>query len=358
VSSSVEGLDPSDVTVSDTKGRLFSASSTGGADVTAGDTQAEQTRAYEDAVSSQLNATLAKVLGPNHAVVQVSADLNFDQHQTTTESFGSNTPAPTLSETTNNETFTGTGAGQAAGILNAAGTTATTTGNGSSYTKNDASRTFAVPKVTDQVTQAPGTIKRLSVAVALDGNDKAINPTTVQQLVAAAVGIQASRGDTLSVDVLPFDTSVQTQAAKDLKAAATARSSDQMLSLAKSAALIVAVLFVLALLLRSNRKQVRMPLALPLAELGPARGAELVPAFATAGMPVAAAMGGVMEGPAPLSMGSHGSFDPSIAAFEAPTLVPAVAVAGPPPELAALIERQPEEVAELLRGWLSDRRGA
>src|SRR4051812_12635910 len=105
VSSSVEGLDPDSVTVADAKGTLLSAPGTGGLAASMGDARAQQTRTYEDNVSKSLQDMLATVIGPGHSVVRVTADLDFDQRSTTTETYG-NKNATALNETTSKETFT------------------------------------------------------------------------------------------------------------------------------------------------------------------------------------------------------------------------------------------------------------
>lgn len=346
VATSVPGLDPSAVTVADTAGDILSATGSSGQSLAAGGTDMTQTKSYEDGLAASLTRMLNTVLGPNHAVVQVSADLDFSQRQTTTESFPNATPAPAVSETTDSESFNGTGASQqAAGVLATTPTANTATAGtaGDSYKKDQATRTYAVPKVTDQVNQAPGTLKRLSVAVALDSSAKGADKATVAQLISAAAGITPSRGDTVAVDVLPFDTTAAKQASKDLKAAASAQSMTGMVSMAKTGVLLLAVLGVLFVLLRSSKRQaVRVPLAIPhaLAELEPG------PAPATYELVGAGARSSLAadRGSAPLPAIIHDAGRASISS------------SGAPPELANLIDHQPDEVAHLLRGWLGDRR--
>src|SRR4051794_15096677 len=185
VSSSVEGLNPDDVSVADAKGNLLSAPGDGG-DVAAGDARSSQTKGYEDQLSKSLQDMLGQVIGPNHAVVRVTADLNFDQKSTTTETYDKDAP-PVLSQSTSTETYNNAAGTPAATGTLGAGTTATiASGNASVYNKSDNTQTNAVGKVTQQVKQAPGAVTRLSIAVALDSNAKSADQNTVQQLVSAA----------------------------------------------------------------------------------------------------------------------------------------------------------------------------
>lgn len=54
-----------------------------------------------------------------------------------------------------------------------------------------------------QALSAPGSIKRVSVAVALQGVPQELSAAAVEQLIASAVGIDRSRGDSVAVLLLP-----------------------------------------------------------------------------------------------------------------------------------------------------------
>jgi flagellar M-ring protein FliF len=62
---------------------------------------------------------------------------------------------------------------------------------------------YSVGRRVEQILSAPGSIKRLSVAVALRGAPAELSNTEVEQLVANAVGIDRSRGDSVKVSLLP-----------------------------------------------------------------------------------------------------------------------------------------------------------
>src|SRR4051794_1378629 len=221
VSSSVEGLTPDNVTVADSKGTVLSAPGTEGVAGAVGDTQSQQEKTYEDSVSQSLQDMLATVIGPGHSVVRVTADLDFDQRSTTTETFANDKQAPALSESTSNEKFTGTSNPAAGGgVLGPNGNTTATTAGAGDYAKDTAERTFAVGKVTSTVKQAPGAVKRLSIAVVLDSNAKGADKATVERLVTAAAGVSTVRGDTVAVDTMSFDTTAAKAAQKELDSAA------------------------------------------------------------------------------------------------------------------------------------------
>src|SRR5205823_7702084 len=121
-------------------------------------------------------------------------------------------------------------------------------GGNSNYSKEDASRTLGVDKTTSQVKQTPGAVKKLSVAVAVDSKAKSADPTTIQNLIGAAAGIDAQRGDTVAVQQVSFDDTAAKQAQKELKQAAQAKSREGLMSSAKTGVVLLVVGLVLFLL--------------------------------------------------------------------------------------------------------------
>jgi flagellar M-ring protein FliF len=347
VAGSVEGLTPEAVTVADNAGHVLSAPGDGGLDAS-GDAQASQARTFEDGLARSIEDMLAPVTGAGGAVVRVKADLDFDQRSTTTESFAQ--PAagqtnPLVTESTSQETFAGPGASAAAGGV--LGTNGQATGNAAStannYSKNSADRSFAVGKVTEQVKAAPGKVSRLSVAVLLDDKVKAA-PAEVTNLVNAAAGIDGKRGDVVTVAAMAFDHSATDAAAKEQKTAASARSKAQLMNLVRTVGVLLIVLVALFLAWRSARKagvtRYPVPGVLP---AGPVQAEALHAALTALG---AGAKAGALEAAdAGDSRSRHDKERPALSA--APDVND---------ELAELIDRQPDEVASILRGWLADRR--
>lgn len=342
VSSSVEALAPDDVTVADSKGNILSASGqTGGR--AAADARATATQTYEQQLSKSVQDMLAKVLGPGNAAVQVRADLDLDQTKRTTETFDTTNGDKPINEAVANEVYAADGgAALPGGVLGIDATQGATTGatGKSSYTKGTATRNYAVGKTVEELTAAPGTVRRLSVAVLLNSKAKGANPAKVQALVEAATGMSKARGDTIAVDAMAFDTSAATDAAKGLASAQSAEKMQSMASMVRSAISVLLVLAVLFLLVRASRRTERVAVALP------------------AGFGTGAIGMGEM---AALASGEHAESGEPVAV--APTRVlPGLRAPGNEQrlrvqhEIGDLIERQPEEVAQLLRSWLADRR--
>src|SRR4051794_34170045 len=98
VASSVEGLDPTQVTVAGADGKILSTG--GGADLgTGGDnSQDAQTVAFQNRMNTSLQNMLDSVVGPGHAVVTTTAALDFDQTQTTSKTYQQDPSLPATSE--------------------------------------------------------------------------------------------------------------------------------------------------------------------------------------------------------------------------------------------------------------------
>ncbi len=337
VASSIEGLSPDNVTVADSNGDVLNAPGTGAASVAAGSLEQQETQSYEQDLDNSLQDWLASVLGPGNAVVHTSAELNFDQSQTTSQIYDPNKQGPIpVQQATSSQSYTGPGASQVAyGNL---GVTTTTVPAGKkptgsptptsttvpTYTQQGSSQQDVVSEVTKTVDSAPGTLVRLSVAVIVNSSVKGVTANEVKQLVSQAAGLQPSRGDTIQVGFLPFNQAAANAQAAQLKAAAGAKSQAQLMSEARDLLVALVVLGLLFFAMRRVTKTTRVPLALP-------------------------------TPPVPLELDAAEHYpdeeDRTLALAPVPAQVP------PPAEhevhqIGQMIENEPERIAEMLRSWL------
>jgi flagellar M-ring protein FliF len=350
VSSSVVDLDPSQVTVADATGKVLSAG--GGVDPAAGGAGApgQQTQAFEQRMNSGLQQMLDQVVGPGHSAVKVTADLDYSQSDTKSQTYlggGANTPA--LSQSTHTETYDGTGSGTAAGVLGPDNiqvpTTAITSngGNGGNgnYKSTTDTRDNAIGVVTQTTKAAPGAVKRMSVAVLLDSSVKGVDAAKVQTLISSAAGLDTKRGDAVSVTALPFD-QTQANAAKDaLAKAQKAESRDALLGMVKKGVMVLVLLILLFMAWRASRRRRR---ATELTDDERAALEEMQVALEAQRRGELVGGGGAMA-----LRGGGGPLDESER-----QLAERAERQG---ELMTLVERQPEEVASLLRTWLADKKG-
>ena len=216
VTNSVEGLQQSGVTIIDDSGRVLFDGATFSQAFSTGATssQLELQRQYELALQRDVTDTLAQVVGPGRSAVTVRASLNFDKVTSVADEFAAAGSAVPRSTTSVTETYTGNnlnvgnvpGTGTNGGT--GGGTDTSATGN-SEYSRTETTTNNEISRTTSTTEQAPGSVERLSVSVVLDESIAAGQEASITSAVAAAVGLDQSRGDTLSVTRLPFDASVR-----------------------------------------------------------------------------------------------------------------------------------------------------
>lgn len=307
VSSSVEGLEPSMVTVADTTGTVLHA---GGEENTtsAGNRQLRITQDFEDAMVKDISSMLATVLGAGRASVVVRAELDYDERSTESETYTPDSATP-IRQQTIDETFTGAGSSPLGTVGVDGASLGTDSDTPVDYSRQEDTTEYGIDKLVVRSVEAPGTIERLSVAVVLDDGSltgaTAPDVKTVEALVAAAAGIQDDRGDSLEVSAAPFPKPADLPAEEEV-------ASGGIMDLVPTIVGSVLLLVVAAGLFLMTRSKGAKGEAAPLPALGSATYYEP-------------------------------GFDPS--QFQGMTS-----------DVIQLVDRQPEEIATLLRSWLADRR--
>jgi len=299
VAASVEGMRPQDVTVTDTEMRLLSRGFEDENDLgTLSAGQLDAKKRFEDELTRRVQTLLFGMLGSGNAIVRVSAELDFERRETDEERF--NPEGVTVSEENLKETLP------------------PAVENGQAGSRQETRSNYDYSKTTVHSVKGGGEVKRLSVAVAVNGTYKeavAADGTKsrefvprseedlkrIENLVSSAVGADATRGDAVVVESAQFEIAGEEAPAAVLVGPAGVGT---VIEYAKKAAAYVAAAVVLLLV----RKRVR---AL---------------AQAPAGVPALAAQG-VLEIPAPQAAQKR--------VFE-------------------LARRNPEAVARLLESWLAE----
>ena len=146
--------------------------------------------------------------------VNVNADLDFDSNQSVATIYGNNQVVSehNIKETTTPST---TATGGASPIdNNMTNTTTNTTGTGTSTTHDENTKNYEVSKTESKTIKAPGDVKKLTASVVLNGNVDDNTKAVVKNLVINAMGFDEKRGDSVTIESLPFDTTSKTAAQK------------------------------------------------------------------------------------------------------------------------------------------------
>jgi flagellar M-ring protein FliF len=221
VAAAVEGLTPDRVAIVDDSGQLLAS---GGSDDGSSELSAEtdeQATGIEDRLRQRLDDLLSNIVGPGRARVQVSAELNRDRSTKTTESFDPNGQVTHSTQTKQiSNSTTGPAADGAVSVSNALPGAAQSANGGQSNQQGQTTEeitNYDNSKTTEVSTTDAGGIKRLTVAVAVDGtytDDGKGNLTyapraqaeldQIKTLVQSAVGYDKNRGDDVQVVNLQF----------------------------------------------------------------------------------------------------------------------------------------------------------
>jgi len=234
VANGVEGLKAEDVTIIDVYGNLLTPKEDEGDELGADATRLTYTKEVEKSYAQRIESMLAKVLGPGKVVARVTADLDFSSNEREEESYD---PGGQVirSERSIEEGAAGTARGGvpgvAANLSNDPNLLSPPSGT-ESNTRREAVKNFEVSRAIIKSSQAKGKLLRLSAAVLVDGKYEdaplastggvvaeaaaAVAPTKVfksltpemlaqvEGVVKSAIGFDATRGDVVTVENIPF----------------------------------------------------------------------------------------------------------------------------------------------------------
>jgi flagellar M-ring protein FliF len=209
VSSSVEGLKPGNITIVDSDGNMLSSPVANDQLAAMSASQMEMSQTVEKDLERKAQTMLDGVLGPGKSIVRVSTELNFNQYSKTSENYDPNTIAVRSEQKTENTDVAQKKSTQAAE-------------DKQDNRSNVSITNYEVSKTVETQNNAVGTIKRVSVAVLLDGNYKTVkNANGVEEMVYEprpqeeidrlgaivknAVGFSSERSDQLEIVNIAFD---------------------------------------------------------------------------------------------------------------------------------------------------------
>ena len=248
VASAVEGLDPGNITVVDTSGKILSKRSDSTLVGQLTSTQLEYQKNSEEGLKKKVQGMLEGVLGPNKAIARVSMDIDFQQVDITEERYE---PSTVLRSEQKNV--------ERAGVLSGAGVTKKEdqtdskspkkpgaespirtpadqmlSPNANSSERQHEIRNYEVSKINKHVTNPIGQVKKISAAVVVDGTykesvdekgqkNKQYVPRSqeemksLESIVKKAIGYSEERKDQVEVINMPFYGAVPEEDIKEVK---------------------------------------------------------------------------------------------------------------------------------------------
>lgn len=218
VSMAVEGLEPSAITVTDMKGRPLYTPEDETNGLSLSNAQQQHKASVEGNIQRQIIELLGPAVGPDKVIARVNADLDFSQRTVRKEVFDPD-GAVVRSETRNEETTAGAASlagGEPDANFRGDGFTGTRTTQDS--TRESRTTNFEINKQEESIVTPMGELKRLTVAVIVDGTwetnpdtgEMTYTPRTAEEmerirvLIENAVGFDSQRGDTIEVSNISF----------------------------------------------------------------------------------------------------------------------------------------------------------
>ncbi len=214
--SSVEGLRPDRVSIVDERGRLLADGARGGE--AEGAAFEEKQIALERRLRQQIEEIVAGIVGPGRARVQVSAQLDNNRIESRSETFDPESRVVRSSQTRTEASLSGGAEGQVTVGNELPGANQDRPAAQKDQTnKNEETTNYEISRVTKTEVSEGGRIRRLSVAVLVDGTyatggdgKAAYSPRPaaeierISALVRSAVGFDKGRGDQIEVVNLRF----------------------------------------------------------------------------------------------------------------------------------------------------------
>ena len=220
VALAVSGLNPKDVAVIDPSKGILAGPKT--------DKDAEPAMAAADqasALEQKITGLLEARVGIGNARVSVSVDVSRERQLVSTVAFDPESKV-VRSRTTSDAAESGSGGG---GALTVASNLpqeegAAASGASSNTSKNSSENiAYEINETRTEVEKLPGQIERISIAVLLNEQSLGIDPAAadaatirekmisdLQALVTSGAGLNMERGDSISVELMPFQEAAQT----------------------------------------------------------------------------------------------------------------------------------------------------
>ena len=276
VAGSIEGLKPGNVVVVDSSGRVLHKSGDGGSGLVVSGQQYELQKSVEKKIEESVQSMLQTVLMNSRSIVRASVDLNLRKVEKVEEEYAPDKKVVTQEKKSrersiNSKPKAGGVAGAAANLAAAASKTQKhEAGNPkheeqssvSEMEREDVQTGYEVSKSVRKIVEPFGDIKRMSLAVLVDGkyektpgkSGEALRyiPRSQQELnnirnvAARAAGLNEERGDKIEVINMPFEVEIVPEEKTFLKP----ENKELALNLGKYAFYLVIVLCVFFFLLK------------------------------------------------------------------------------------------------------------
>lgn len=346
VANSTENLRPEDITVVDTSGRMWTKATEDDNALRLSASQLEYKRSLEKDIESRVQTMLEKAVGSDKVVARVSVEVDNKHVERTEEKYDPEGQVVRSEQRNKEKTTGGTYALGIPGVMSNLPDTKNQNPNANNSTpaqsqKQDEVINYEISKVTSHVVEPNGGIKRLTIAVLVDGvyetakdkdgkevksykarTEEDINKFT--EMVKGAVGFSKDRGDEITVVSAPFEPEFN-EAELEMEKEPIIPP-NMMPTLIKYASMVIIALFAIIFLLRPIIKRLTQEKAALEAIQNNLHGA----------LPQGGSMA-LGEGAAELALGPGSASTDSL------------------DRVKKLVKENPQQVALVLKGWIKEK---
>jgi flagellar M-ring protein FliF len=367
VAAAVPGLHPGRVSIVDSDGNLLAR---GTEDDSGNDGSGvsidERRTGYETRLGRSVEVMLERSLGPGRVRAEVHADMDFDRITTNSESYDPDGQVVRSTQTTSDSSDSSDGADQPVTVANNlpdAQAAKSAAAARSKNLKSEETVNYEISKTVKSQVREAGVVKRLSVAVLVDGitavaadGTKSWQPRSPDELkqlttlVRSAIGFNADRGDTVEVVNLRFTAPEDPTAAAPDGLLGFARS--DLLKAAEPLALALIGLLVLLLVVRPLIKRLLD------GSIGGGSGETRALAGPAAQQLLAGPSYGALPGQGQYATGLPGSAIPTGAPAESLdqmidiSQIEGKVRASSIKKIGEIVEKHPEEAVAIVRAWM------
>ncbi len=216
VAAAVPSMTPARVAIVDDRGNLLAGGDDKSGPQAIARDQDQNTSDYEENLRQRIEAIVGSVVGAGHVRAQVTADINYNHTTTTAESYDPDSKVVRSTQTVERNSSDTSSNGNAVSVANALpGQAQAAPGEGQKSNSGSTEETtnYEISKTVKTSTVDGGEVKRLSVAVVVDGTGDtaaAYKPRTpaemtqITNIVRSAMGFDQNRGDQVQVTNMPF----------------------------------------------------------------------------------------------------------------------------------------------------------
>jgi len=228
VASAVDGLAPDAVAIVDSNGHLLNRPrAPGDSDAQAAEANLDYRRQIESEYLSKINLALGPLLGPDRFRASVNAECDFSTSEENEESFDPSKSAMLSSQSTEESNNTAIAGGTPGTATNLPRATARATTTGAGITRRTENATYQPGRTVRHTLSPRGNIRRISTAILVDQTVRwdgvgakarrtLVPPSAevlkgVHDVVAGVTGFSQERGDQITIETLPFESTLQAE---------------------------------------------------------------------------------------------------------------------------------------------------